>query len=232
MTSNSNPFWGSSEIGMVCSHTSQDLDSHIKPLNWDCFFDFKESIDPKSSLELLQGPIPCHYEPQDEWLVEFEGLQKVHDRAPTMGTPTPPPYQKQDTVTTSSDNSYGIRDASRSWQGKQGKRKSPPTLCHPPIKFSKTDRSACLDEDGPDCPTPTPTGCQCVAEGRSADGSDAIIYAPTLVPHIRTASDIEKIMRELKELELLFQADIKLRKFQVEASRPGYEPAPRNATQI
>lgn len=172
----------------------------------------KSQIDPKSSLELLQGPVPCYYEPRDEWLVEFKGLQQVHDRAPTMGTSTTPPYQNQDTATTGSENSHS----------QQGKRKSHPVLCHPPVKFSKTDGSACPGhDDGPGCTTPRPTGCQRIADRRTSDGSDTIIYAPTLLPHIRTACDIQKTMKGLKELEQIFEADIKRRKIQVEASRTG-----------
>lgn len=135
-----------------------------------------------------------------------------------MGASTSPPCQNQDTVTASSENPHTTLDTSHS---QQDKRKSPPALSHPPVKFAKTDRSACLHSDGPNSATPAPTGCECLAGGQGPESSEAIIYAPTLLPRVRTAGDIEKTMKDLKELEEMFQADIKRRKIQVEASRPG-----------
>lgn len=46
MTFNSNSFRASSEIGTIHSHTPQDLDLDIlaESLDWDCFFDFGESV--------------------------------------------------------------------------------------------------------------------------------------------------------------------------------------------
>ncbi|KAI1108956.1 hypothetical protein F5Y14DRAFT_55109 [Nemania sp. NC0429] len=219
MTFQSNPFWGSSEIGTIRCPTPPELDLFTKPPNWDCLSNFKEVINPESSLALLQGPLPCHHEPRDEWLAEFQGLQKVHDRAPTMSASTTLPHQNLEAVmASSSDNSHTTGDSNPS---QPGKRKSPPAEGYPPDKLLKTGSAACLPHHGPDCDTPTPRGCQCVADGQNPDGSDAIIYAPTLLPCIRTASDIETTMRELRELELAFQTDTKLRKSQIAASRPG-----------
>ncbi|KAH8164024.1 hypothetical protein CIB48_g4217 [Xylaria polymorpha] len=89
MPLNTNPFWGSSDSDTFYFHTpTTTLGLLNTPLDWDGFFDFQESIDPKSSLELLQGPLPCTYEPHDEWLTEFKRLQDVYNRAPAIGVQT------------------------------------------------------------------------------------------------------------------------------------------------
>ncbi|KAI0447550.1 hypothetical protein F4803DRAFT_498563 [Xylaria telfairii] len=214
MTFNTNPFWGSSDSDTFYCHTpTTTLGLLNTPPDWDGFFDFKESIDPKSSLELLQGPLPCTYEPHDEWLIEFKRLQDVYNRAPAMSvrTTTTPLHHEQSVCAANNITPYQPEI-----------RHSYPSQpqCHARDKFSKNDGPACV-RDKIRHATPTPVNYSCSTNGRSPGLYN---WSPTPAYDNQQAfgsHDVQRAIKRLREIEQNLQADTKRRMCQIEQSRPG-----------
>ncbi|KAI1750010.1 hypothetical protein F4782DRAFT_511013 [Xylaria castorea] len=213
MTFNTNAFWGSSDSDTFRCQTPPIRGLSKNPPNWDGVFDFTESIDPKSSLELLQGPLPCTYEPPDEWLVEFKRLQDVHDRAQAVGVQTisAPLYHEQNVFAASNISSY--QPEISNLYPSQPQR-------HSRDEFSKNDGQACIrDEIG--SATPSPMSCSCSTDGRSPG-----LYDWNPIPAYDSQQalgdhDVQMVMKGLREIEQNLQADTKRRMCQIEQSRPG-----------
>ncbi|KAI1740771.1 hypothetical protein F4680DRAFT_417793 [Xylaria scruposa] len=212
MTFNSNAFWGSSDFDTFQCQTPPISDLFNNPPNWDNLFDFTETIDPKSSLDLLQAPLPCAHEPPDEWLAEFKRLQDVHNRAQAVGVPTisPPLYHEQNTSIASNVNFY---------QPEIGQFPSSQPQPYSP-KLPRKNGQACV-RDNAGYATPSPLRRSCSTDGRSPGLYDwkptpAYNNQKTLGNH-----DVQSAMRGLKEIEQNLKADTKRRMSQIEQSRPG-----------
>ncbi|KAI0469616.1 hypothetical protein F4859DRAFT_487227 [Xylaria cf. heliscus] len=213
MASDTNAFWGSSGSDAIRCHTPPTLGLlNNNPHGWDGFLDFKESIDPKTSLKLLQEPLPCTYEPHDDWLVEFKRLQDVHNRAAVVGVPTilvPPRHQQ---------NVFAGSNASSCQPEMRPSYFSQPQ-CRPHDGFSRNGGSACVDKTN--CTTSTLTTCSCPANVPCPGLYD---WNPIPVHDSQRARiyyELQRAMKELREFEHNLQADTKLRISQVEQSHPG-----------
>ncbi|KAI0097371.1 hypothetical protein GGR51DRAFT_470400 [Nemania sp. FL0031] len=229
MAFDANAFWGSSDLDALRGQTPSTFSLVNNPPNWDGVFDFKETVDPKSSLDLLQGPLPCSYEPQDEWLVDFERLEEVHSRVPAMGGPTissPPhynPYVFTGGTNTNNATSNGI------YQPEE--MRPPPSLHYYHDTFSSPQKRAFVPDDDANLTAPIPTKYPREVNSQSPIRPDATVYAPMLYDWNPTpaygnqqapvAHDVEKTRRELREMEQHFQAETKRRMNQVKQSRPG-----------
>ncbi|KAI1124420.1 hypothetical protein F5Y10DRAFT_249430, partial [Nemania abortiva] len=230
MAFDANAFWGSSDIDALRGNTPATFSLLNNPPNWDGFFDFKESVDPKGSLDLLQEPLPCSYEPHDEWLAEFERLEDVHNRAPAIGgpaisAPTPPSNPYVFTAGTNANNASNISPYP------PGEMRPPPPLCHYHDTFSKPEKRAFVHDNETNLSAPSPTKYLREANSRSPSRPDAMIYTPMLYdwdpipsynkPKAPGVRDVERTIRELREMEQSFQAETRRRMTQVKQSRPG-----------
>ncbi|KAI1177925.1 hypothetical protein F4777DRAFT_539770 [Nemania sp. FL0916] len=229
MAFDSNPFWGSCDIDIIRCHTPQALALLNNPPCWDGFVDFKESVDPKSSLELLQRPVPCSYEPKDEWLAEFRRLQEVHDRASNMSSPTiSVPLGRSPRASTTSNS--GNTDTTANTNSHRSEKRGPPSfLEHSPAKSPKVAEPARVQGSEIDRPTPTSAGQPSTTDG-GISGYPTAIY-PSMYHHFavipadnnqpaRHDRDVEKAVGALREMEQSFQAETRRRMTQVEQSRP------------
>ncbi|TGJ79490.1 hypothetical protein E0Z10_g9270 [Xylaria hypoxylon] len=219
-----NPFWGSLGIDTLHCHapSSQSLLNDYP--EWDGFLDLKESIDTKSVLELLEGPMPCSSESRDEWLVEFERLQDVHSRAPAAGVPATPTSSHYNQHAFLDANTNGVNISPR----QLGMRNYSPSLCEPGDAFSNNAEAACV-QDKTDCPTPTGTRCSDAADDQHPGSRDTVTYTTVLHGWNRTTvcenqrafdfnNNMEKTMLGLRDMEQNLQADTKLRMSQVKQS--------------
>ncbi|KAI0549285.1 hypothetical protein F4679DRAFT_547421 [Xylaria curta] len=209
MNLNVNVFWGSSDSDTFRCQTPPTLGLLPDSPSWDGLFDFTEIIDPKSSLALLQGPLPNTYEPPDEWLIEFKRLQDVHHRAQAVGvsTTSEPLYHKKSALRTSNISSH---------------QPEMNDLYHPQPrqsqdKFARIDGQACV-RDEPGCAAPSPTKRSCSTTGGLYHWNPTPAYdnQQTLGDH-----DVRRAMEGLREIEQNLQADTKRRMSQIQQSRPG-----------
>ncbi|KAI0869248.1 hypothetical protein GGS24DRAFT_170399 [Hypoxylon argillaceum] len=236
MAFDANAYWGSSEIDVLRCPTPPALGLINNPPTWDGLFDFKEPVDPNStfdgSLDLLQDPLPCSYEPPDEWLIEFERLQEVHSRAPAMGGPgipgAPTHHNTPYTFTGGKIADGKTSDGSRH----QGEEKIPAPFLHDyRDPFLKPEGRAFVQGGETNYTVPTPTTYM-----REIDSQSSGCPGPAMRPPMPygwnstptfdsqpapSVHDVEKTMRELREMEQSFQADTKRRMTQVKQSRPG-----------
>ncbi|GAP82693.1 hypothetical protein SAMD00023353_0102260 [Rosellinia necatrix] len=244
MALNANSFWGGSDMDASYRHTPPAPCVPSYPSNWDIAYDLRDdNLDPKSSLELLQGPAPCYYEPRDEWLVEFGRLQDIHDRVPAPSAPCiPPPHHSGGQYTFPAAGSGGANADDGA------------SLCPPPHGTGPSPAAAPKAEEpswvqgGTDYATPTPTPTPTPAPARyphwSDDGSGGggggggrnpgspgpMIYPSALYGWASTPAyagrpastprSLETAMRGLREMEHNLQAETKRRIIQVEQSRP------------
>ncbi|KAI0866580.1 hypothetical protein F4860DRAFT_457815 [Xylaria cubensis] len=233
MTVNINVFWGSSDSDTYRSQTPPTRGLLQNSPKWDSLFDFSESIDPQSSLALLQGPLPpCTYEPNDDWLVEFRRLQDVHNRAQAVGAPTTLYHtsscQPSDVSDRPSQPQRRSQDKfpkidGRGVEGSRCRTYQPthqPTPTHAAVECDVhfpqyLDEQACV-RDEPGCAA-TPS----LTRGYSSPSRSPQLYDWNLTPTPLGDNDVQKAMKGLKEFERNLQADTKRRISQVEQSRPG-----------
>ncbi|KAI0458639.1 hypothetical protein F5B21DRAFT_458868 [Xylaria acuta] len=213
MTFNTNAFWGCSDSDTFRCYTPPTPDSLNNPPDWDGFFDFQESIDPTSSLELLQGPLPCTYEPHDEWLADFKQLQDVRNRASAVNAATisTPPQHERDIFTASHIGSY---------QPETRQSHSSRPRCHSRVKFSKNAGPAYV-QDKTGRASPISTRYSSSADGRSPGFYDW--NSPSAYDNQQNLGglDVQRAIKGLREIEQNLQADTKRRMSQIQQSRPG-----------
>ncbi|KAI0401004.1 hypothetical protein F4802DRAFT_443934 [Xylaria palmicola] len=203
MAYNTNAFWGVEDFDSSQCYTPPALDLLSSPPRWDGFLDFKESIDPKSALELLRGPLLYDSESQDEWLTEFEGLQAVHNRTPAFGV-----AHCQPGLTDSSSSQHPALTPS-------SKLDAPPRRSHGGTVHTTSTSTEC----------PNPAQARDLARMSTRDDVPAF-YGRTLAPacdNSRTPDhrSAEEAMKGLRAMEQILKTETRRRMAQIEESSPG-----------
>ncbi|KAJ8104950.1 hypothetical protein ONZ43_g7618 [Nemania bipapillata] len=180
MACDTNAFWGSSEVDAFRCHTPPALDLLNNPPSWDGLFDFKESIDSSSSLDLLQQPLPCSCEPPDEWLLEFERLQEVHNRAPALrGPPIPaPPHHHAPYTFAAGKSASNAGSGGSPYQTGEGQ--PAPLLRHYPEPFPEPEGRAIVQGGESNYSIPTPTAYMREIDSQNSGCPGPVMYSPML----------------------------------------------------
>jgi hypothetical protein len=169
------------------------------------------------------------YEADDEWLVEYRRLQEVHSRAPVpaVSSAAPePPRHAQHTFAAAATHDTGDIGPCQS----RGRRSSPS-----PYHFggaplpTRGEGSACVQDETNDA-APTPARFSYWPDGQGFGSPGPMVYPSALYGWNPTSAyanqqasaplGVERVMRNLKEMEQGLQADTKRRISQVEESRP------------
>ncbi|KAJ2987298.1 hypothetical protein NUW58_g4584 [Xylaria curta] len=212
-----------SDANANASRGSSDFDCNTPPTqdlflipNWDGVFEFQERIDPKTSLELLQEPIPYFCEPQDEWLTEFKRLQDVYNRAPVLSAPTvfaPPQLNGSGDALTTNTNTPS--DTSSCQPESENPSKS---LHHPHGPLPVTGQLPYVQSETV-CAPPASTTYP------PFESKDPAIHNWNSTPYNEQQAvserDVKEAVKRLREMEQSLQADTKRRKSQIEQSCAG-----------